>query len=449
MKNKSSSRLWWLVLPSLWVGHNSAVAQESNAAPADIYQGPLPYNFSSQPTGPTSPSSSQAGTPYMGTSSLAGSLFGLGDYLTQGPALAAWGPFRLYPQLSYSFTYGNGLQAQPGLNSTTAINTFGADALIRIGDRWSLDYSPSESIYSDPLFRNTFNQSVTLKGVTTYEDWTLNFSQSYIDSTYPLVETGTQLEQVAYVTAFNAAWQMNGHMSLQLGLNQNFRFAQELNALHEWTESDWLNYQFTRQVGLAAGVTGGYDEVSIGSDMPFEQGQIRLNFQPRKKLVLSVTGGVEDRQFIHPSAPALVSPIFNATAQYQVLAGTALTLSGSRTVVPSFYGNEINVTTSVSAGVRQQIAEHVYLTADFSYAVEPYTSVVAGQLPQYFLGTPPTTSEVETRNDNRTNFRISLSTTIRAHLTASIFYLRSENDSSQFNYSYSGNQGGLQLNYRF
>jgi len=414
-----------------------------------IYQGALPYNFQSQPTGPSSPSSSQAATPYMGTSAVAGSLFNLGDYLTQGPALAAWGPFRFYPQLSYSFTYGNGLQAQPGLNSTTAINTFGADLLVRIGDRWTVDYSPTESIYSNPNFRNTFNQSAALKGVTSYRDWTFNFSQSFVDSTYPLVETGTQVEQVAYVTAFNAAWQMNGQLSLQLGLNQNFRFAEQLNNLHEWTTSDWLNYQFDRQVGLAVGVTGGYDDLSSGSDMPFEQGMVRLNFVPGPKLVVNVSGGVEDRQFIHPSAPALVSPIFNGSLTYQVLTGTALSLSGSRSVVPSFYGNEINVVTTVTAGIRQQITEHTYLAVNASYTVEPYTSVVAGPLPQYYIGVPPTTYLVQTRSDNRTTFRASLTTTIRAHLTASIFYLYSENDSSQFNYSYSGNQGGLQLNYRF
>jgi hypothetical protein len=360
-----------------------------------------------------------------------------------------WGPFRVYPQITYSFTYGNGLEALPGLNSYTAINRVTPDVLIKMGDYWTLDYSPEWAFYSNPVFRDTTDQRVVLKGGTTYGDWTLNLSQSYIDTTQPLVETGTQVEQVAYVTALNAAWQMNGHVSLQLGLNQNFRFAQAFSDLHEWTTSDWLNYQFERQLGAAIGVTAGYDELSLGSDMPFEEVLARMNFQPGTKLVLSVNGGVEDRQFIHPSAPALVAPVFDATAQYQVSEGTALTLSGSRTVVPSFYGNEVNIVTSVNAGVRQHIVGKMYLSINGSYVVEPYTSIVPGPLPANYFGPPPTTTLVQTRNDTRTNVRVTLSTVFRTHLTASIFYLYSDNNSSQSEFTYSGNQVGFQLNYKF
>jgi hypothetical protein len=451
MNNTSSSKFWWVVLPSLWVGHISALAQE------DISEGPLPYNFQSGPVGPTTSGSVQSGTPYMGTSGLAGSSFNLGDYASAGTGLALGGPFRLYPELGYLFTYGNGLQAQPGVNSTTAISTVSENLLLRIGSHWSIDYTPRQAFYSNPLFRDTTDQSVSLIGGTTYGDWTLNLSQSYVDTTQPLVETGTQVDQVAYATALNAAWQMNGHLSLQLGLNQNFRFenlgsgnfGSGLSDMHEWTTSDWLNYQFERQLGAAIGVTGGYDEVGLGSDMPFEEVQGRVNFQPGSKLVLTVTGGVEDRQFIHPYAPSLVAPIFSAIAQYQVLEGTSLSLSGSRTVTPSFFGNEVNVITSVMAGVRQHIVGTMFFSINGGYTSEPYTSIVPGPLPPYYFGVPTTTYLVQTRSDTRTDIRVSLSAAFRTRLTGSIFYTRNDNTSSQSNFAYSGNQVGLQLNYRF
>jgi hypothetical protein len=432
-----------MVVPSLWVCQFSAVAQQ------DIYQGPLPYNFQSQPIGPTSSGATQSGASYLGTSALAGSVPNRAEYSAAGPPLVEWGPFRVYPQFTYSFTYGNGLQPAPGLNSTTAINRVAADVLIRMGRIWTLDYAPSEAFYSNPLFRDTTDQRVVLRGATTNGDWILNLSQSYIDTTEPVVETGTQLEQVAYATALNADWQMSSHLSLQLGLNQNFRFAQEFSALHEWTTSDWLNYQFQRQFGAAIGFTGGYDQVSIGSDMPFEEVQGRVNFQPGTKLTLSVTGGVQDRQFINPSAPSLVTPIFNAAAQYQVLTGTLLTLAGSRTVIPSYFGNEVNVTTSATADISQRIIGKMYFSISGSYVLEPFTSIVAGPLPQYYFGFPPTTALAQTRTDTRTNVKATLSTVIRTRLTASIFYLRSDNTSSQADFSYSGNQVGFQLNYRF
>jgi len=385
----------------------------------------------------------------MGISALAGSLFNMGDYVSAGTGLVGWGPFRVYPDLNYLFTYGNGLQAQPGANSSTAISTVTPDVLIKMGNYWSLDYSPSLAFYSNPIFQNTVNQRVTLKGGTTYGDWTLSLLQSYVDTTDPLVETGTQVDQVAYATALNAAWQMNGHLSLQLGLNQNFRSAQAFSDLHEWTTSDWLNYQIERQFGVALGVTGGYDEVSIGSDMPFEEAQVRMNFQPGTKLLLNLTGGIEDRQFIHPSAPSLVAPIFSASAQYQLFEGTSLTITGSRTVTPSFFGNEVNVVTSVMAGIRQRIIGKLYFSVNGTYVSEPYTSIVAGPLPPYYLGIPPTTALAQTRSDTIKTLRFSLSTAFRSHLTGSVFYLINEDTSSQANFSYTGNQVGLQLNYRF
>jgi hypothetical protein len=43
----------------------------------------------------------------------------------------------------------------------------------------------------------------------------------------------------------------------------------------------------------------------------------------------------------------------------------------------------------------------------------------------------------------------TLSTTFRARLTGSVFYRLIASDSSQANFNYSGNQVGLELNYRY
>jgi hypothetical protein len=425
------------------VGSISALAQE------DVNQSPQSSTFQPQPVGPSTPGSAQPGAPYMGTSSLAGSPFNLGDYVSPGTGLALWGPFSVDPHLFYSFTYGSGLEALPGVNSTTTIKTLSPGLLLRMGSHWTLDYSPVLSFYSNPAFRDTTDQHVVLKGSTSYGDWTLSLMQSYINTTDPLVETGTQVEQDVYATALNAAWQMNGHLSLQLGLNQNFRSAQVLSDLHEWETSDWIHYQFERQFGVAIGVTGGYDELNIGPDMPFERFEAGMNFQPGTKLSLNLTGGIEDRQFVQPSAPSLTTPIFSATARYQILDGTSFTVAGNRAVTPSFFGNEVNVITSVIASVRQRIVGKMYFSVNGSYVLESFTSIVPGPLPPSDAGGQTTTDLVETRSDTRTSVKFSLSTTFRSRLTASIFYLLSDNQSSQANFSYSGNQAGLLLNYHF
>ncbi len=355
----------------------------------------------------------------------------------------------VYPHLRYSFLYGNGIEAEPGKNLTTAVNTISPGVLLTLGSHWTLDYTPTETIYSNPAFRNTTGESVGFYGGVSQGDWSVRLSQTYIDTTQPLIETGNQEEQVVYATSIAAERQLNAKMSLQLGLNQNFSFATGFANLHEWSTSDWLNYQIEPQVLVALGVTGGYDELSIGSDMPFEEALGRVVFQPDTKLNVTLVGGVEDRQFIHPSAPSLVGPVFTALGHYQILEGTALSVSASRTVTPSFYGNEVNTVTSVTGGIHQHIVGNLNFDITGGYTTEPFTSIVAGPLPEFFLGPPPRTALVVTRTDTTTYAQFRLSMQFRTRLTGSVFYMVSDYSSSQANFNYSGNQVGLELIYRY
>jgi len=385
----------------------------------------------------------------MGTSGLPGVAGTQSRYVPAGPPLMGWGPFGVYPHLLNLLSYGNGIEAQPGKNSTTLIETVAPGVFLRMGSLWYIDYTPSLSFYSNPLFRDTTDQRAVLNGATTNGNWMLSLSQTYLDTTEPLVETGTQLEQTVYATALNAVWQMGAKTSLELGVNQNFRLTHDLVNLHEWSTADWFNYQFQPQFGAALGVTGGYDELSRGSSNPFEQGLGRVNFQPGAKLHLIVIGGVEVRQFVDPSAPSVVNPVFNASATYQIRDGTLLTILGNRLVTPSLFVNDLNVITTVSANLRQDIIGHLSVEVSGGYTDESYTSIVEGPLPKYYFGAPPRTDLALIRSDTRTYARLAVTTVFRTRLTGSIFAMLTDNSSSQANFTYSGHQVGLMLDYRY
>jgi hypothetical protein len=449
MKNTSSGMLFWFRLALLWVCQVAAQAQDNpyGNTLTNIYQVPT-NNYQFAPVGPTTSASAMFSGPFMGTSTLAGPLAPQA-YVPVGPPLAEWGPIGVYPHLLYQVTYGDGIEAQPGVNSTTFVNTVSPGVYFKLGSHWSLDYTPSLAFYSNPIFRDTTDQKVILNGGTVYRDWTLYLTQSYIDTTQPLVETGTQVEQEAYATAFNAAWEMSSKTTLQLGLNQNFRFAEGLNNIHEWTTADWFNYQFQPQLSAALGATFGYDELSLGSDMPFEQGLGRVIFQPGTKLRLLVIGGLEDRQFDRPPAPSEVTPIFQALGMYQIGDGTLLTVSAQRTVVASLLANQVNDITTTLVSVRQKIIGSAFAEISGGYTDESYTDIVPGPAPPGFYNIPIRSDHVEIRSDSRAYARISLTTVIHTRLTASIFYMYFDNSSSQANFKYSGDQGGLDLNYRW
>jgi hypothetical protein len=402
------------------------------------------------PFGPATIGSAQPTAPIMGTRALSGAPGPVGP-VTVGPGIPLWGPINIHPHLLYTFTYGNGIEARPGQQSRTVINTLAPGFLLDLGKHWSIDYTPSLTFYSSSAFKNTTDESVTLRGDWTYEDWVLGLSQSYVSTSAPLIETGTQTDQEAYATMLTAAYQMGSKMSLQLGLDQNFRdvTGEGLSSLKEWITDDWLNYQANRMFGMGIGVILGYDDLDSGSDMPFEQIQGRINFHPGPKLLLTLAGGGEDRQFTGPSAPALVSPIFTASLAYQIFQPTTISANASRAVTPSLYNNQVETVTSVNGSIRQQLSKKLSVEADGSYMTEPQKSVVPGPLPQYFLGLAPRSTLQEVNNEKITSFRISLSYAVVERANLSVFYTVMDNSSGQANFAYWSHQVGFSLSYRY
>jgi hypothetical protein len=398
------------------------------------------------PLGPATVGSAQPTSPIMGTSALSGVPGPIGP-VTLGPGIPLWGPIDIHPHLLYTLLYGNGIEARPGQQSQTAINTIAPGFLLDLGKHWNIDYTPSLGFYSNPAFKDTTDQHVTLRGDWTYEDWILGLSQSYVSSTQPLIETGAQTEQEAYATALNASYQMGSKMSLQLGLNQNFRYSTAFTSLNEWTTQDWLNYQAGNMFGTGIGLILGYDELDVGSDMPFEQLQGRINFRPGPKFALILSGGVEDRQFIDPSAPPLISPIFTGALQYQIFQPTTISLTASRAVTPSLYANQIETITAYSGSIRQQLSKKFSVEANAGYTTIPFTSIEPGPLPPYFLGVPPRSTLQEVRNESVTSGRISLSCAVVECATFSVFYALTDNSSGQANFAYWSHQVGLSLSY--
>jgi hypothetical protein len=398
--------------------------------------------------GPAGIGTTEPTAPLMGTSVVGGPPGAISPVVT-GPGISLWGPIDLHPHLLYTYTYGNGVQSTPGRASDTAINIVAPGFLMDLGLHWSIDYTPSLSFYSSSQFQDTVNQAVLLRGFWNYEDWSFNLSQGYIATTEPLVETGMQTAQEGYTTTVNATRQMGDKMSLELAVNQNFRLTPGLTDLHEWTTADWLNYQVEPVVSLGLGLTLGYDDVSSSSAMPFEDIQGRISFTPGTKLSILLAGGGEDRQFLDPDAPPLITPIFSGTVMYQICPPTMLALSASRSANASYFANQVEVSTSFSGSIRQQLSKKMSLTFSGSYSTTPSTTIAAGSLPQYYIGPPIAAAQQEVRNDTITSFQTSFSYLATSRITFSLYYLLSQNSSGQANFAYASHQFGFSLNYQY
>jgi hypothetical protein len=355
--------------------------------------------------------------------------------------LLQWGPVIFQPHLLYRLMYGDGVPAAPGQNFKTYINQIYPGILMRIGDHWTLDYTPTLSYYSSSQFRNTLDQAVTLTGGTQAGDWTLGLSQGYITSSQPLIETGGQTDTETYPTALSAIYQASSAVSVQLGANQDFRFVgqapagQFLTDSKSWSTMDWVNYQFSPKLGAAIGAGFGYDEVSVGSDMTHEDLQARFNWRPGDKLTLSVSGGAEYRQYLTGDIPNSLNPIYGVSVLYQLFEPTTLSLAVSRTYTPSYNLNQLSDATSITASLRQRLLGKLFLDASGGYFKTRYTDTTVA-LPV-------------TRDDHGTFVTVRLSAVVLKRGTVAAFYSRTENSSNEPGFSVSSSQVGLELGYRF
>ena len=351
------------------------------------------------------------------------------------------GPVELRPHLLYRFLYGDGVPVRPGENLTTAINELYPGILLNLGSHWAVDYTPVLRFYSNNQFRNATDQAARLDGSAVYREWTFGLSQSYALTSDPLVETGGQTEEAVYSTVLRALYQLSTSTSLELSAHQDFRLMGQNPALpalsdsRRWSTLDWLDYRFGPSLTAGIGAGFGYDSVSPGTDMTFEQPQVRATWRPGEKLSILAAAGVEVRQFLGADVSDAVNPIFGVTASYQLFEATALSLAAARAVAPAYFNNELTVDTTVSGGLRQRLLKHFYLDVRGGYWFTSYSATAGGL-------------DVN-RQDNGTFFNVSLNTRFLKRGNAAVFYQYTENSSNEADFTFSGSQVGAELGYHF
>ncbi len=354
------------------------------------------------------------------------------------------GPVVYHPHLAYQFLYGTGILSSPGVSQKTAVNSISPGIGLDLGRHWTLDYTPTIQLYSEASFQNTVNQFINLAGNTTYNDWRFGLSQNCAITSDPQVQTGQQTDQQNYLTVFTADYQLSSQITLEMAANQNLFFVtQNLtnsvgNSL-DWSTTDWLNYHWGPNVGTAGGVGFGYDHVQSGVDMSYEQAQARVTWQVARKINLSVNGGAEFRQFIDSPQSMLISPISAAAITYQPFEHTTLILNGNRTVSASYFENLVAQTYNVNLSLSQRLLGRLYLGLTGGYNQSKYKP----------SGVPIPGNTSNGRTDNYTFFSVSLNTLILKRGTASVFYSTSHNSSNTSGFTYSSDQVGFQLAWRY
>jgi hypothetical protein len=355
-----------------------------------------------------------------------------------------YGIFTFRPHPFYRFLYGNGILSNTNQAENTVINQISPGFLLDIGRHWTLDYTPTWTLYSNNHFQDTLDHAVTLTGGTSYEDWTFGLSQGFTLTSDPLVETATQTSQQTYSTAIKASYQFNSKMSTDLGLSQNIISADQFESSREWSTLDWLNYQFWPRLDVGVGAGFGYVSMQSGSntnnvlsspDMTYEQLQSRVNWRATDKISFQVHAGGEDRQFLDGSGN-LLNFVFGAAIQYQPFEMTKISISAGRAVSPSYFGGATENTDFIG-GLNQRLLGKLFLDLQGGYHVIKY--VASGN----------TASAFNNREDDLYSASVQLSYPFAQRGTVAAFYQASSNSSTQPGFGYSSTQVGFQISYSY
>jgi hypothetical protein len=362
-------------------------------------------------------------------------LSGITPMLSREGPLAQWGLVSVRPHLLYRLLYGDGIQSSPGQPVTTAIQQFAPGILFGLGTHWTLDYTPTWTLYSSHAFRNTLDHAVSLLGGTSYGDWTFGFSQGYVSSSPTLVETGQQTRQEIYSTGINASYHLGIRTLLDMAVSQNVRSADTFTSSRDWSTSDWLHYQFSPRLDAAIGLSCGYVNVSAGSDMTYTRPQGQITWKATDKISVNVQGGVENRKFHSGGAGDLNSPVYGASVQYQPVETTRLILGATRDVSASYFENQVIKSTGWNAGLEQRLLQEFYLSVGFAQRKARYVATTNG----FTAG----------RDDQNDSFDVRLRTTFLRRGSIAVLYQINHNSSNFSGYGFSSHQIGLEIGYRF
>ena len=370
------------------------------------------------------------------------------------------GPVDFHPHLLYQFIYGDGIPSAPTNHLTSAIQEISPGLLLDIGAHWTLDYTPTLIFYSNPQLSDTTSHNASLNGRTQYEDWAFGLSQGYTYSAVPEFQTEAPTAQTSYTTGLTASRRMGSQFSAQWSLDQTISSSSLMlgstpgisQNLHSWVLSSGLIYQTDYGMGFGINGSGGWDLITPGANMTFEQVQGTFNWQVLGKISVEASCGLEVSQLM---GAQLVDPTYSGAITYRPFEQTSASLVASRSVAPAQFTDEVTENTSINATFRQRFLQYFSFELSGGYSSTPYVGFATAEEfnpnnGQNAFGSPLIAGSLQqNRTDNSRFARVSLGSNFRQRGSISIFYTYSDTTSSLAAYALTSTQVGIEIGWRY
>src|SRR4029077_13328815 len=315
-------------------------------------------------------------------------------------------------------------------------------------DYLTFDYIASVYLFAEHSERDTIEHLIRLAAQHDFGHLVLGISQDVriLDGTsldnlsnttgvQANTDVGAPTRVNTYTTTINATYDLTGKLFLSGQVGYAIDDYETLNSSQVASGNLFINYVYSPKLVIGLGATGGVNS-SDGStsNETFEQMNVRAIYIVSGKISLSLSGGLEFRQF--GGGGDSVSPVYEIAGSYRPFENTTVTIAGSRhtSSSASLAGQDYSET-SISLTFSQRLFSRVNFSLGVGYTNSDYLSA--------------TTGASTARSDNYFYIEPSLDVDITRYWSIGCYYLYRQDTSTLALFSFYDNQFGVRTSLTF
>jgi hypothetical protein len=312
----------------------------------------------------------------------------------------------------------------------------------------TFDYIASAYFFAEQTQRNTVEHLIRLAAQHDFGRLVLGLSQdvsilggtsiSSLSNTTGVqanTDVGAASRVNIYNTTLNGTYDLTGKLFLSGQASYVISDYETLISSQVASANLYINYVYSPKLVIGLGATGGLNSTDGStSDETFEQMNVRANYIVSGKISLTISGGLEFRQF--GGGGDSISPVFEIAGSYHPFENTVITIAGSRRTVSSasLAGQDYSETT-MSLTFSQRLFSRVNFSLGVGYTNSDYLSA--------------TTGASTARNDDYFYIEPSLDVDITRYWSIGVYYLYREDSSTLALFSFYDNQFGVRTSLTF
>jgi len=311
----------------------------------------------------------------------------------------------------------------------------------------TFDYIASVYFFAEQTERDTVEHLIRLAAQHDFGHLVLGLSQEVriLDGTnlntlsnttgvQANTDVGGPSRENTYTTTVNATYDLTGKLFLSGQISYAMYDYETLISSRQASANLFINYVYSPKLVIGLGATGGVNS-SDGptSNETFEQMNVRANYIVSGKISLSLSAGLEFRQFGDGNS---ISPVYEIAGTYRPFENTTITIAGSRRTVSSasLAGQDYSET-NISLTFSQRLFSRVTFSLGVGYTNSDYLSA--------------TTGASTARSDDYFYIEPSVDVDITRYWSIGCYYLYRQDSSTLALFSFYDNQFGVRTSLTF